>query len=462
MPHHYESLIAKISSQAMPAGMEGGLSEPLAGLGKGAGKGISALFWGLLLIVAVPVAILAGAKIVRYMRVRKQKELIEQMKQEARRHEKAGEFASAGLLYEKLKDLLKAAGLFELAGDFRRAALIYESLGEMKKTKEMYEKAGDPEKAAEICIIAGDYAEAARIYRQCGDKLKTAQALEMTGNRLAAVRAYREANDYQKAAHLLKEEGMHKEAAEMYAISLVGEEMERANFDRFYYYASLLETAGEVDKACEIYRDIATVNPDYRDAAEKAGRLSNQGKKEELEEAEKAIGKDEAPAASSAAPSETPGPEEPRGINLRKLLAHRMEPRYSLRLWVQILKALDREVTKGVSVDDLTPENIFIDSANTVTFSFSASGNVSYRSPEAASVSPADEASLIYSMGIILYEMIAGTLGSFGLKRLGEVRDDIPQWLDELTMKCTERERAERYRSFDQIFSTLLSLKNRT
>ncbi len=453
MPHLYESLIARVSSQALTAGMEGGPGEPLAGVGRGAGKGLSALFWGLLLIAAVPIAILLGLKIVRYVRVRRQKELIEQMRQEAQRHEKAGEFVSAGLLYEKLNDPMKAAGLFELAGDFKRAAVIYESLGEMGKTKEMYEKAGDPEKAAETCIIAGDYIEAARIFRQSGDKLRTAQALEMTGNRLAAVRAYREANDYQKAAQLLREEGMLKEAAEMYGISLVGEDMERANIEKFYYYASLLETAGEAKKACEIYRGIAEVNPHYRDTAEKIRALAPNEKAEEE--------KEEEPAASPDAPAEATAAEAPRGIRLRSLLSHRMEPRYSLRLWVQILKSLDREMKQGLPINSLTPDSIFIDAANAVSFC-DAPANVSYVAPEAASASSADQVSSIYSMGVILYEMLAGDLGSFGRKKPGELRNDIPGWLDELTVKCAERERAGRYQSFDEIFSTLLSLKNRT
>lgn len=425
-------------------------TEP-SGLGAKAQEGISWLILGLVLIVAAPLAIYMGLRIARFVREKRERELIEEMKHNAGRHEKAGEYVSAGLIYEKLKDPEKAAGLFERGGDFARAAELYESLGEIEKAKEMHQRAGDSGKAAEVCMSTGDFIGAARIYSQMGEKMKAAQALEFSGNRLAAVRAYREANDYLKASRLLKEEGMYREAAGMYAIALVGEEIDPSNIERFYAYASLLEKAEETTKAYEIYRGISAIDPGYMDVAEKTGSLAPGPIQKEDEKTGDLV---------VATAYETPE-ATPRGTTLQSLLSPRMEPRYSFRLWFQILKALDKRQKQPSAPENLSPEGISIDAGNNVLFSEGMPKNPVYLSPEAAAGSPRDQASLIYSMGVLLYEMLAGGLDSFGTKKPGEVQGDVPEWLDELAMKCTERERASRYRSFDEIFAALRALKNR-
>ncbi len=417
---------------------------PLNGFGPNAEQGLSALFWGLVLIIAVPIAIFLSLRIARFIRVRREKEFIEQMKDRALRHEKAGEFVSAGVVHEKLKDPEKAAELFERGGDFRRAASVYESLGETKRAAGLHERAGDSARAAELCMASGDFLAAARIYNQQGDKLRAAQALDMTGNRLAAVRAYREAQSYEKAAELLREEGMYREAAEMYGISLAGEKADRSNAGRFYSYASLLETAGEKEKAGEVYREIAETAPDYMDVLEKADALAP--REEEIAGAEE---------SADAAPTMQ------RSASLKSFFSPGMEPRYALRLWVQVMKALHQMTKDGAVIDNLSPENISIDSTNTVTFNREAPGNFAYLAPEVAAGAPQDECSLIYSMGVMLYEMLTGNLDSFGLKKPAEVNSDIPSWLDELATRCAQRDRCARYQSFDEIFSTLLTLKNR-
>ncbi len=430
--------------QTRPVFVESRLADPFQDFGRRAEPGLSALSLGLVLIFAVPVTIFLGLKIARFIRARREKEYIEQMKDQAFQHEKAGEFVSAGVVYEKLKDPQRAAELFDRGGDFGRAADIYESIGEMKKAGELYERAGDSEKAAELCLAAGDFGAAARIYNQRGDKLRAAQALEMTGNRLAAVRAYREAHDYEKAAELLREEGMNREAAEMYGISLAGVKIDPSSAGRFYSYASLLEAAGESEKAGEVYRGVAGADPDYRDARAKAEALAPKME---------AIVSPEEPA------DVVPGMQ--RASSLKNFFSPGMEPRYAFRLWVQVLKCLQQMAKSGETVDNLSPESISIDSANVVTFDKKAPRNFVYVAPEVIAGAPQDQCSLIYSMGVILYEMLAGSLDSFGNRRPSEVNSDVPSWLDELAVRCTQRDRTARYQSFEEIFATLLTLKNR-
>jgi tetratricopeptide (TPR) repeat protein len=411
------------------------LAGPFRGFGRTVEPGLSALLWGLVLIFTVPVVIFLSLRIARFIRIRREKEFIEQMKDQAMRHEKAGEFVSAAVIHEKLKDPQKAAGLYERGGDFEKAASLCESLGDMKKASELCDRAGDSAKAAELCMAAGDFVSAARIYNQRGDKLRAAQALEMTGNRLAAVRAYREARGYEKAAELLGEEGMHREAAEMYGFSLAGEVMDNSNAGRFYSYASLLEAAGEAEKAGRVYREIAGVDPGYRDVLEKAEALAP---------------KDDADDHAEDTPGDSP--KLPPAANLKSFCLPGMEPRYAFRLWVQVMKSLSLLIREGDVIDNLSPESIRIDSANTVTFDRTIPGNFSYVAPEVIGGRPQDESSLIYSMGVILYEMLAGSLDAFGLKPPGEVIGDVPPWLDELAVNCTQRDRSARYQSFDEIF----------
>lgn len=420
----------------------------------GASAGIRVLFAGIILIVFIPLFYFVVRKTLNYLRARREKTFIEELTIEARRREKDGEFVSAALAYEKLKNLERAAELYEKGRDFMKAADLYESLGLMDKVSEMYETGGDLKKAAEVRMFSGDFAGAAGIYNRLGDKHGAAEALERSGNRLAAARAYREAKDYIRASALLKDAGMYKEAAEMYAISLAGTEVNQESLDRFYTHASLLETAGESEKAAKVFRTVFEVDPDYRDVRQ---RIDSPGDREDPGLPRTAA--DEGDEAARETPT--------RGTNggsttlLSMIRAGRMEPSHCFRLWVQVLKALDQRQRDGALPDILTPEGIVIDSGNNVTFSENVPKDFAYIAPEVVTGSSPDSVSLIYSMGVILYEMLTGSLDAFGLKRPGEVEGNVPAWLEELTLKCCERRREDRYQGLDEIFAVLLDLKKK-
>ncbi|MEJ2695718.1 MAG: hypothetical protein P8013_03640 [Candidatus Sulfobium sp.] len=72
-----------------------------------------------------------------------------------------------------------------------------------------------------------------------------------------------------------------------------------------------------------------------------------------------------------------------------------------------------------------------------------------------------DAASAVYSMGVILYEMLTGSLDTLGTKRLGELSGNVPPWLENLTLKCCQKEKAQRYPDLDKIFSVLVDLKKK-
>jgi len=460
----------------LPVLAEEKISVPGRDLGAQAHEGISALFLGLLLIVAAPIAIFGGRWALRYLAERKHKRFVDDRLKEARSLEAAGRYTAAGLIYEKLKDIEKAVRLYERGGDYARAAAFYKELGQGTKACEMYELAGDIQNAVATRMAMGDFLEAARLYNQMGDKLKAAQAFEMSGNTMAAVRAFREAKDYISAARLLKELEMYREAADMYAISLAGRSPESSNIEGYYYYASLLEAAGDKDKCRKVLKDILAIDPNYLDVPEKLEGLGPEegahkgADKNRVANIDTNIDADidtgvKAGFEESFAPPEmqaaTKEDASVKATTLRSLmLSGRMEPRHSFRLWVQIMRSLSRLNTEGLLPGHLSPDGISIDAANNVSFSDDSSKDFSYLAPETVAGGGADQVSSIYSLGIILFELLTGSLDSVGIKKPGEVAGDVPSWLDEITLKCIDRDREKRYQGFNEIFATLKTLKS--
>jgi tetratricopeptide (TPR) repeat protein len=182
--------------------------------------------------------------------------LIEDYKKEAEGLEKSCKYVSAANIYEsRLKDPQKAAALYEKGGDYRKAAGLYDILGESTKAKEMYEKDGNIENSAQVSMREGEYEDAAQLYDRAGKKLDAALLMERAGRRLAAVRAYREAGDYRNAARLLEVEGMAKEAAEMFGLSLSDKQPDGSTIEDFYAYAFKLEKQAQ-QKSARVYRKI--------------------------------------------------------------------------------------------------------------------------------------------------------------------------------------------------------------
>lgn len=357
--------------------------------------------------------------------------LIEDYKKEAEEYEKAGRFVSAANVYEtQLQDLKKAAMLYEKGKDYKKAAEIYELMGMTENVKEMHEKDGDILAAAEVSVREGEYVEAAKLFNKAGDKIKVAEAFEQAGRRLAAVRAYREAGEYGKAAVLLEREGMLKEAVEMLGFSLRGEKVEASNIDKFYSYASKLAKAGEVKKALEVFKEIESFNPSFKDVRERLRALGTSPEDGNLE----------------------------GQVTLRSLIrSGKIEPRYSLKLWVHIFKNLQEAYKKGRNHGVLSPDNIAIDSQNNISFS-DGTPLSDYIAPETAKEAELDVRADIYSMGVILYEMLTGSLNGLGSSRVVDIVEDVPDWLDEILIKCLRKVREDRYQSIEDIFADLKAL----
>ena len=151
----------------------------------------------------------------------------------------------------------------------------------------------------------------------------------------------------------------------------------------------------------------------------------------------------------------------------------------------QVLSAVATAHAHGIIHRDLKPQNILIDenknvkitdfgiavavSQDSLTQTNTLMGSVHYLSPEQARGSIATKQSDIYSLGIILFELLTGkvpfegeTAVSIALKHFREeipsVREqnkEIPQALENVIIKATAKEPAERYSSVNAMAADL-------
>ena len=179
------------------------------------------------------------------------------------------------------------------------------------------------------------------------------------------------------------------------------------------------------------------------------------------------------------------------GITLKDYIHHNgaLPWKESVHFTSQVLRALQHAHDNGIIHRDVKPQNIMLlqdgtikvtdfgiarfNQGETQTMTDKALGSVHYIAPEQARGEHTSERSDIYSVGVLLYEMITGQLPfvadtavSVALMQLQSepelprnVNPDVPEGLEEITIKAMKKNPAERFSSAGEMLRDLNRFK---
>ena len=179
------------------------------------------------------------------------------------------------------------------------------------------------------------------------------------------------------------------------------------------------------------------------------------------------------------------------GISLKEYIEQRgvIDWNEALFFSIQILRALQHAHDKGIVHRDVKPQNIMLLENGTIkvtdfgiarfshgetrTMTEKAIGSVHYISPEQAKGELTDEKADIYSVGIVLYEMLTGKLPfeadsavSVALMQVNNeaalprtINPKIPLGFEQITMKAMQKSTRERYQTAAEMLLDLEELK---
>jgi eukaryotic-like serine/threonine-protein kinase len=178
------------------------------------------------------------------------------------------------------------------------------------------------------------------------------------------------------------------------------------------------------------------------------------------------------------------------GRSLKELIVSRGPTpiRIAIDYTRQMLAALGFAHRHGIVHRDIKPHNVVVDSdgrlkvtdfgiarsgASQMTEVGSIIGTAQYLSPEQARGSPVDQRSDVYSVGIVLYEMLTGQVPFTGetpleiaMKHLSEVpvppselRDDVPDDLDLVVLRALAKDPEDRYQTAEEMNADLARIQ---
>jgi beta-lactam-binding protein with PASTA domain len=174
------------------------------------------------------------------------------------------------------------------------------------------------------------------------------------------------------------------------------------------------------------------------------------------------------------------------GRNLKELLLSRgpAPPHIAIDYARQILSGMRFAHRNGIVHRDIKPHNVLVDGdgrlkvtdfgiaragGTQMTEAGSIVGTAQYLSPEQARGSPVDQRSDLYSLGIVLYELLTGTVPFTGdtpveiaMKHLSEIpvppselNPAVPKPLEQIVMRALAKDPDDRYQSAEEMESDL-------
>lgn len=182
------------------------------------------------------------------------------------------------------------------------------------------------------------------------------------------------------------------------------------------------------------------------------------------------------------------------GDNLREIIRRdgALSVERSLAFVSSVADALNKAHEHGVIHRDVKPHNIMIDPEDvvhlldfglargvgldmkTITASGMIVGTPEYMSPEQFEGSRVDARSDIYSLGIVMFQMLTGKLPFEGdtpmalaLKHTQQIppdprsiRDDLPAWLGRIILRCLEKDPRKRFQNAEELAVALRKVRS--